>query len=258
MRGRPNSWSGVGEAYAASYAELCTGTGPSLRALLGPGAGRGLLDVGAGTGDLAASFAADGWVVTAREPEQSMREVAAHRHPGLRIEDGSLPALPEDDRAYEAAIANFVLNHVSDPRAAAAELRRVARDTVAATIWTASPSWFWSEVCTRAGLEPASGGRLSADKDFERNVDGFATMLRESGWPDPEMRELRWIWNASEAALWKSIEGCVAGAGAYYDGLGAPDRARFRAGFEEVVASRSVGGFLPLEHAAAVGVARFA
>ncbi|MGO4679108.1 hypothetical protein [Microbacterium sp. 2MCAF23] len=60
MRGRPSSWSEVGEAYAASYAALCAGTGVVLRELLKSGAGRTLVDVGAGTGELASSFAEDG------------------------------------------------------------------------------------------------------------------------------------------------------------------------------------------------------
>ncbi|MBS1699231.1 MAG: methyltransferase domain-containing protein [Actinobacteria bacterium] len=256
MRGRPGSWSGVGAAYAASYAQLCRGTFPALRDLLGEGDGRTLLDVGAGTGELGAGFAAVGWTVTAREPEPSMRDVAARRHPELRVKGGELPALPDEDGAYDAAVANFVLNHVADPRAAAAELRRVARGSVAATIWTESPSWLWAEVCDRAGLVAASGGRLPAEKDFERSVVGFAAMLGESGWPDPRVHELRWVWRASKDVLWTSIEGGIAGAGAYFRALDVHDRGRFRAGFEEVVAARSVDGLLPLEHAAAVGTAR--
>lgn len=255
MRGRPGSWSGVGASYAASYADLCRGTFPALLALLGAGDGRTLLDAGAGTGELAAAFAACGWTVTAREPEASMRDVAVRRHPSLRAEGGALPALPDDDGTYDAVIANFVLNHVPDPRAAAAELRRVAAGAVAATIWISSPSWLWAEVCDRAGLVAGSGGRLPAEKDFERSVDGFAGMLGESGWPDPRVQELSWIWRASEEALWTSVEGGIAGAGAYYLALDARDRERFRGGFEEVVAARSVDGLLPLEHAAAVAVA---
>ncbi|MCE4025003.1 methyltransferase domain-containing protein [Microbacterium sp. Au-Mic1] len=256
MRGRPSSWSGVGEAYAASYAELCTGTGPSLRALLGPGAGRSLLDVGAGTGDLAAAFATDGWIVDAREPEESMRAVAGRRHPEIRIRGGALPALPDGDRAFDAVVANFVLNHVPDPRAAVAELRRVTRGVAAATIWIKSPSWLWAEVCERAGLSAATGGRLPADKDFERTADGFARMLQDGGWPAPHVIEKPWVWNAPAAALWASVEGGVAGAGAYYLGLDAGDRGRFQRAFDSLIAERAPHGVLALEHVAAIAVMR--
>lgn len=256
MRGRPNSWSGVGEAYAASYAELCAGTGETLRALLGPGGGRTLLDVGAGTGELAAAFAADGWAVDAREPEDSMRAVARKHHPGIRITEGALPALPDEDQAFDAVVANFVLNHVPDPRAAAAELRRVTRDAAVATIWIRSPSWLWTEVSERAGLQAAAGGRLPADKDFERTADGFARMLQDGGWRGPQVVEKQWIWNAPATALWASVEGGVAGAGAYYLGLDARDRARFQRAFDALIAERGRGGVLPLEHVAAVAMMR--
>ncbi|MGN8026051.1 class I SAM-dependent methyltransferase [Microbacterium sp. 22242] len=246
----------MGQAYAASYAELCAGTIGALRSVLGPGEGRTLLDVGAGTGELAANFGADGWIVDAREPEASMREEARRRHPGLRIREGALPSLTDGDASFDAVVANFVLNHVPDPRAAAAELWRVSRAAVAATSWTVSPSWLWAEVCDRAGLEAVSGGRLPADKDFERTLEGFTRMLREGGWTDPDVREHRWTWRAPASALWTSIEGGVAGAGAYFRALDQRDRRRFRDGFEAVIAERGVHGVLALDHAAAIAVAR--
>ena len=256
MRGRPNSWSGVGEAYAASYANLCAGTGATLRELLGPGVGRTLLDVGAGTGDLAATFAADGWIVDAREPEEGMRATARQHHPDIRISEGALPELPDADRTFDAVVANFVLNHVPDPRAAAAELCRVTRDAAVATIWIRSPSWLWAEVCERAGLHAAAGGRLPEGKDFERTADGFARMLRDGGWPAPGVVEKRWIWNAPVTALWTSIEGGVVGAGAYYLGLDARDRARFRRAFDALIAERAQDDVLALEHVAGIAVMR--
>lgn len=256
MRGRPNSWSGVGEAYAASYAELCAGTGDTLRALLGTGAGRTLLDVGAGTGELAAAFAADGWIVDAREPEASMREVSLRRHPALRMTSGALPDLPDHDEAFDAVVANFVLNHVPDPRAAASELVRVTRGAVVATIWIRSPSWLWAEVCERAELQVATGGRLPPDKDFERSADGFSRMLQEAGWPAPEVVELRWTWFATSTALWSSVAGGVAGAGGYYLGLDASHRDRFARAFDELMAERTEDGVLPIEHVAAIAVSR--
>ncbi len=174
-------WDGVGEAFAASYASLCAGTGDALRTALGDPDGRTLLDVGAGTGALAASFAAAGWTVTGCEPEPTMRAVAAREHPSLPMIDGALPALPLAERAFDAVVANFVLNHVADPRASARELARVSADPVAATVWTNSPTGLWLEVCERAGLSPggrgeaplgeglrALGGRFRADAPRRR------------------------------------------------------------------------------------------
>ncbi|HWS50946.1 MAG TPA: methyltransferase domain-containing protein [Microbacterium sp.] len=250
------TWGGVGEAYEASYSSLCEGTANALIRALGRGSGRSLLDVGAGTGRLAARFSSAGWSVTAAEPEASMRQVAARKFPDLDVVDEALPELTFPDRSYDAVVANFVLNHVADPRAAAAELLRVSKHASAATIWSSSPSWFWLDVCERAGLRPATGERLAPEADFERTRDGFARMLNEAGWPDVDTTALEWTWRAEPEALWASAEGGVAAAGMFYRQLGPAERERFRRAFDDVCAERAVGGLVPLPHAAVLAVSR--
>ncbi|GAB3599669.1 class I SAM-dependent methyltransferase [Microbacterium tumbae] len=244
----------MGEAYAASYAALCAGAGERLHELAGPAEGRSLLDVGSGEGTLAGSWADAGWLVTACEPEASMRAVSRRRHPPIPVLDGGLPHLPFPDEAFDAVVANFVLNHVSDPRASAAELARVSRGIVLATVWVQSPSWLWAEVVARAGLASAVGERLPAEKDFERTGEGFARMLVEAGLRDVAVTELTWTWAADPAALWASVEGRVAGAGAYYARLAARERVSYRAAFDEVVSERAEDGLLLLEHRAAIAL----
>lgn len=249
------SWAGTGEAFAASYAALCAGTGEKMREIAGPARGRTLLDVGAGDGTLAAAWAEAGWQVVAAEPEPSMREVARAGHPELRIVDDALPQLSSGDRAFDVVTANFVLNHVPDPRAAAAELRRVARQLVIATTWVASPTALWGDVTARAGLTPASAARLPADKDFARTADGLMSMLADAGW-HADVTELTWTWHADPDALWRSVSGGVAGAGAYYLTLPDADRERFRAAFAALVAERSEGGRMAMTQTAAIAVER--
>lgn len=249
-------WEGTGEAFGASYASLCAGTADPLLAVLGDPAGRTLLDVGAGTGRLSAALAEAGWRVTGCEPEPTMRTVAAREHPAVPMVAGALPELPFDDRAHDVVIANFVLNHVADPRLSAHELARVAEERVAATIWTNSPTWLWVEVCERAGLVPVAGERLPPEKDFERTADGFERMLRDAGWLDVQAVEHTWTWHAAPSALWASAVGGVGAAGLFYRGLGATDRQRFHAAFEALCAERAVGGRIPLAHTAAVATGR--
>lgn len=249
------SWIGVGDAYAQSYASLCAGTAPHIVRALGKPAGRTLLDVGAGEGTLAAALSRDGWQVAAAEPEQSMRDAALRQHPSLRVLDAALPSLPFTDGAFDVVTANFVLNHLDDPRAGARELRRVAREVVVAATWSRSPSWLWGEVTQRAGLRPAAGDRLPPERDFERTAAGFERMLRDAGW-EPRVTEITWTWRASPEALWRSVEGGVAGAGAFYRQLDDGERAQFRAAFDGVVGERLVAGILPLEHTAAIAISR--
>ncbi|WP_243225214.1 class I SAM-dependent methyltransferase [Microbacterium sp. CIAB417] len=217
-------WSGTGEAYAASYAALCAGTEDS--------------------------------VLAAVEPEPTMRAVAARIHPGIRIVDAALPHLPYPDGVFHAVTANFVLNHVADPRASAAELARIAvpGGMLVATTWVRSPSWFWLDVCERAGLEPPTGKKLPAEKDFDRSTTGFAAMLGEGRWRDVSTTEITWIWRVAPEILWASAEGGVASAGAFYRALDAEGRRAFRRGFDLVAAERSEGDTVPLEHTAVVAV----
>ena len=250
------AWGGVGEAYAASYASLCAGTHDEILRRLGPAVDRRLLDVGAGTGALAARLKDADWSVTGCEPEDTMRAVAARDHPQVLVLDGALPALPFDDAAFDAVTANFVLNHVPDPRAAAKEIARTAAPdaVLIATIWIVSPSWFWRAVCDRAGLTASSTGRLAPDKDFERTSAGVARMLSEGEWSGPEAAELSWTWHPTTDELWRSAEGGVASAGAFYLSLDAGERARFARAFERLCDERSEGGRVALHHTAAVAV----
>lgn len=251
-----NSWAGTGEAYAASYAALCAGTAEALAEALGPPQGRSLLDVGSGTGQLAAILHERGWEVTGCEPELSMRDVAAREHPGICFTEGALPDLPFEDGAFDAVTANFVLNHVSDPRHAARELARVAKTegSLAATTWLVSPSSLWTEVIERSGLKPAAERRLAPELDFERSTPGFAAMLRDAHWQEVQVSELTWVWRASPHALWTSVEGGVASAGAFYLGLSTEDRTRFRDAFDAACADRLVDDSIPLQHTAALAV----
>ncbi|HZU92169.1 MAG TPA: class I SAM-dependent methyltransferase [Microbacterium sp.] len=245
-------WAGTGVAYSASYAPLCAGAFPAMREALGAAVGRSLLDVGSGDGTLADAWANAGWTVTACEPESTMRDVARRQHPHLEVVDGKLPVLPFDDNSYDVVVANFVLNHVASPRAAAAELRRVSRGPVVATIWSSSPSWLWAEITSRAGLEPHTTAALPADEDFERTPAGFVGMLEEAGLEDVRADEFGWTWNAAPHLLWRAVEGGVAGAGALFATLTTEERARFRTAFDSVTAERLVRGMLPLDHVAVV------
>ncbi|MGO2933487.1 class I SAM-dependent methyltransferase [Microbacterium sp.] len=251
-------WSGVGAAYEVSYAGLCAGTTDAILAALGPAESRSLLDVGSGTGALGGALAVAGWNVTGCEPEPTMRAISRAQRPSVNVVDGALPSLPFADASFDAVTANFVLNHVSDPRAAAAEMARVAEPAAVliATIWTVSPSWFWAEVCDRAGVALAARESLPADKDFDRTASGVGRMLSEGGWTAVEVTESTWTWRAPREALWASAAGGVASAGAFYLSLDDADRSRFRRAFDDLSDEKADSGAIALEHTAALAVGR--
>lgn len=189
-----------------------------------------------------------------------MRAVSAREHPALEVVEGALPTLPFADAEFDAVTANFVLNHVSDPRAAAREIVRVAaRDAVMiATIWLVSPSWFWQSVGERARLFMPPTVRLSPENDFERTSTGFARMLSEGGWPAVEVSELTWTWRPTPEELWRSAEGGVASAGAFYLSLDGSERAGFARAFDQLCEENCEDGTVALEHTAAVAVSHAA
>jgi SAM-dependent methyltransferase len=100
-----------------------------------------LLDVGCGTGSLAFAMAKH-WPgrqvngVDIAEPYVAFARARAVS--GLPVFDlADICSMPYADGAFAAAIAQLVLNFVSDPAMALAEMRRVTRPAglVAATVW---------------------------------------------------------------------------------------------------------------------------
>ncbi len=97
------------------------------------------LDVGCGpgalTGVLVHRLGADS--VTAVDPSPSFVADCARRHPGADVRDGRAEAIPFGDASVDCALAQLVLHFVSDPSAAATEMRRVVRPggSVAACVW---------------------------------------------------------------------------------------------------------------------------
>lgn len=212
-----SGWSGVAGAYRASFATLCSGT---VDRLLADAADGLLLDVGAGTGELAARAAAAGRRVVAVDADPAMVAVAAEVVPG-RVALASLPRLPLADDTVATTTANFVVNHVADPRAAARELARVTRPggRVAMTTWTAAPpAWggLVADAFAAAGATAPPAARLAPELDFERSPAGLARLAEEAGLATLAATELRWTWEVGVDALWAGVAGGVAGPGRTY------------------------------------------
>src|SRR5262249_47402669 len=96
-----------------------------------------VLDVGAGPGALTDALVSIGASVAAVDPSEPF--VAANRegHPDLEVVVGSAEELPFDDNAFDAALAQLVVQFMSDPVGGLAEMARVTRPdgVVAACVW---------------------------------------------------------------------------------------------------------------------------
>jgi SAM-dependent methyltransferase len=112
----------------------CPTTPETLRALeaLGDPAGRTILDLGCGYGELSVWLALKGAAVTARDISPAMIDVTRRLARRFGVEDrltfsaGPGESLPYPDGAFDAVFGHDVLHHL-DLRAALAEIRRVLR-----------------------------------------------------------------------------------------------------------------------------------
>lgn len=124
-------------ALAAFYAQKRSQPGnvndvleqPALAALLPDLRGACLLDAGCGTGLYARWLAEQGAAVTGIDLSPDMVQRAREHCAGLpvRLDVGSILALPYADASFDGALACYVLHYVPDQRAVLAELARVLR-----------------------------------------------------------------------------------------------------------------------------------
>src|SRR6478609_2550584 len=117
--------------------------GPRLaRALIAAAGVRGgqrVLDVGCGPGALTAELAAmlGAGHVAAVEPSAPFAEACARRVPGVHVEVAAAEELPFADGEFDHALAQLVVNFMSDPPKGVREMRRVTRHggRVSAAVW---------------------------------------------------------------------------------------------------------------------------
>ncbi|MDE3065692.1 MAG: class I SAM-dependent methyltransferase, partial [Acidobacteriota bacterium] len=114
-----------------SVAELYDRYRPSppeeAAALLGPLAGRDVVEVAAGTGIVTRFLLSLGASVTAVEPDDQMRAVLARRTPGVRAVAGTAEDLPLPDSCADVVVTSSAWHWFAQP-AASEEFARVLRD----------------------------------------------------------------------------------------------------------------------------------
>jgi SAM-dependent methyltransferase len=127
--------------------------------------GRRWLDVGCGTGALAAAILdrCAPASVAGVEPSEGFRETArAHLGARAALHEGSATAIPLGDAAVDAVVSGLMLNFVPDQPAAVREMARVTTrgGTIAAYVWDYAGKMelmrhFWDAA---AALDPSAAG----------------------------------------------------------------------------------------------------
>ena len=228
-----SSWAGMAEAYRESFAALCAGAIPELLAAT---AGEGLhLDVGCGTGELARAAVAEGRRVLAVDPDPDMvalsRSAGAPGPGSLTVRQAGAPGLPVDDGAAGAVTANFVVNHVPDPRATVRDLARAAAPSapLAMTIWPSTPGPHlaaYGEAARACGAVPVPRQDLPPELDFARSADGLAGLAQEARLDVVRSAEIGWTWHVAADDLMAGIAAGIAGPGRLHRAQSPEVRAR--------------------------------
>lgn len=209
-------WSGRAVAYAESFAALCAYPTEDLLDAVGAGPGVRLLDVGTGSGNVAAAACARDARVTAVDAEPGMVALTARAVPQADVGVAGLPALPFADGSFDAVTANFVLNHVGWPRRALVEMARVTRPggRVAVTVWSV-PGGAGQALLPRAteaaGVQrPTHRPVLPPETDFPRTEAGLVELLTAAGLARPTARTIAWDHRTSVREWW---HGAASGIG---------------------------------------------
>jgi SAM-dependent methyltransferase len=127
------------DAYDRFMGRYSVPLAPKLADFASVAAGQRVLDVGCGPGALTAELVRrlGPAAVSAVDPSEPFVAAARERHPGVSVQRAVAEALPFEDRAFDAALAQLVVHFMADPVAGLRELARVTRvdGVVAACVW---------------------------------------------------------------------------------------------------------------------------
>jgi len=144
-----------------------------MNALAQQGKGQRLLDIGCGVGEELSLYHKLGYEVEGVEPAAEMRRLASERHPEIadRIHEGSIYALPLEDRQFDVVLSIEVVRYLEDVVAAGREISRVLKSG-GRWIFTVTPPTNWT-----------MGPALNA--------------VRMTGIPVPGVQRLKQFWHSA-------------------------------------------------------------
>lgn len=133
----------------------------------------------------------------------------------------SSPELPLSSNSFHVVTANFVVNHVQDPRATVRDLARVTTrgGRLAMTIWPATPGPHlaaFGAAAEDAGAVAVPSTRLPSDLDFARSAGGLAMLAGEAGLQVERAEEVAWTWRVRADDLMAGIAAGIATPGRMY------------------------------------------
>jgi ubiquinone/menaquinone biosynthesis C-methylase UbiE len=237
-------WAGRAAAYERVFAQCTTYTATALLDAAHVTEGCEVLDVGTGPGTVAGAARRRDARVRAVDADAEMVAMAARNVPGLDVQRALMPDLPFPDAAFDAVVANFVINHVGEPDIALAEVRRVLRPggRLALTAWPAPGSTasrahaIVNEAMEKAGVVWPADVPLPPFHQYAEPV-AFAALVAAAGFADAKVDEVVWEHVVDPEDWWAGPLAGVGGTG-YVLTRQAPETiARVRAEYDQMAAA---------------------
>jgi len=194
------TWSRCAPGYDAGFGALTRSAVPTLLAAAGVQSDSRVLDVGTGTGLVAAAARDRGADVVGVDFSEAMLAEARRTVPGVEFREASADGLPFADRSFDAVVANGVLHHLGDPDRALGEALRVLRPggRLTATVWAAPDTLeafglFFAAVAEHAGEADLPHGPLFGVADDETLLG----LLERAGFGDNSVQAVAATWSMS-------------------------------------------------------------
>jgi SAM-dependent methyltransferase len=180
------------------------------------------LDVGCGTGALTGALveALGADHVAAVDPSEAFLQACRSRYPGIRGEVASGESLPFDDDSFDAALAQLVVNFMSDAQAGVGEMKRVTRPggAVVGAVWDYGGEMWLIRSFWDAARAISTDGQVAQDERQMRYAtpEALGALWREVGLLSVEVAPAVVSANYENFEdLWSPLAAGVGPAGAY-------------------------------------------
>lgn len=252
------SWEKRAASYAAGITDLTRGAADALLDAAEVTADRELLDVATGPAVVALAARRRGAEVIALDQSEAM--VALARSAGFAVCQARADQLPFGTGAFDAVVAGFLINHLSRPVEAVAELARACKARVAVSVWDlpgANPALGLFGAVAQAFdiVDPAPPG---PDSQLYADDSRLTALLAEAGLVDIRIARVGWALTVTPGSWFDAVAAGTPRTGSILAAASADHRTALRHRYVEVALASYGGpdGLVTLPAAAVIGSGR--